>query len=770
MTQQTSPFIEGKYGWALGEGNWNLGMDENLLKFSYLFDRNIDGIVSSLPTAVNGTAYFNTTDNRIYFAAGGVYSSTPVPKWFEVTLRSSGQVYQFDGNSLVAKERVEDLAADLANKTNPLLGSALSGFDPTVDYPEYTIGAAVNTVDSRSLGLLADGSDETAKLTAIAAKLVGSGVTLVVSSGILQINASVTIEGFHLKFAKGAALRVYGTVQTPFINGALRVKTGGVVSGGEAFTSGSMVAAFGSSFASRPCVIYVDGGELSDMTVYSQIYGCVKYSSGKVSCKVVGGVYGGFAAELTADIPYNLDVEFYNSGVSYVDRTPFSYVVADCRAVYVRATVTITNKVTVNVRGDYCTKNAVWVQGIGGVADNQLQQLLITGNVTRAGYYKDASNVTQLGDGAGTCLEILNAPNVQASIDTSTPQGYNVALASGCHGAQVTGLHRGNGGDPVVVVVNSNNCSVSGELVRGTVGVSVGEDGAASNNTKVSAIIRDMSAAPVLFDTGFGIHIEGCVIDGEPTLGSYTGNWSGPGEVRSVVVVKETANDVTFAANSVRGWFTHDVIDRSSITGRLRVTRIGNRFVAPILDRDDISFNRFGRRTDSCKFIRVLDDSDTTGHAGVGEISLPAAGATFASFTLNPLLTNLTDFNVTGTDLASVRKKYAVLVYMKYVPAAVGRQVTFSIQTGGGTVHSAVTFFGTFGVSPTPIANSIQGVLHNLADGEWVPLVMNLDSVLYTGADPAALTHFLVFKNGSPATYDLTITKPVLVYVGEPEK
>lgn len=109
MTQQTSPFLEGKYGWALGESNWNLGMDENLLKFSYMFDKNIDGIVSSLPAVVNGTAYFNTTDKRIYFAAGGLYTSTPVPKWFIVSLRSTGDFYQFNGTSLTQIDSPQDV-------------------------------------------------------------------------------------------------------------------------------------------------------------------------------------------------------------------------------------------------------------------------------------------------------------------------------------------------------------------------------------------------------------------------------------------------------------------------------------------------------------------------------------------------------------------------------------------------------------------------------------------------------------------------------------
>lgn len=123
MTQQTSPFIEGKYGWTLGESNWNLGMDENLLKFSYLFDKNIDGIVSSLPSPVDGRAYFNTTDKRLHYAVGGNFYSTPVPKWFQVVLRSTGETYQFDGTNLLLSPN----ALFLVDGTDPDKGAAIVG-------------------------------------------------------------------------------------------------------------------------------------------------------------------------------------------------------------------------------------------------------------------------------------------------------------------------------------------------------------------------------------------------------------------------------------------------------------------------------------------------------------------------------------------------------------------------------------------------------------------------------------------------------------------
>jgi hypothetical protein len=113
MTQQTSPFLEAKYGWNYGESGWNTGMDENLTKFSFLFDKNIDGIVSSLPSVVNGTAYFLTTDNRIYFGVSGAWYSTPTPKWFTLILRSSGASYQFNGTALTAVANNTDLSSQL---------------------------------------------------------------------------------------------------------------------------------------------------------------------------------------------------------------------------------------------------------------------------------------------------------------------------------------------------------------------------------------------------------------------------------------------------------------------------------------------------------------------------------------------------------------------------------------------------------------------------------------------------------------------------------
>lgn len=165
MTQKTSPFLEGKYGWDLGESNWNLGMDENLVKFSFMFDKNVDDIVSSLPAPQSGTAYYLTTDNRVYFAVNNSsWYSAPVPVWFILTKRSTGEFYQFNGTSLVnidsnteLDSRVDSLEANSATAqaiprkvANFTALRALSKtLDPKIIYLEgvglYALDASDNT-------------------------------------------------------------------------------------------------------------------------------------------------------------------------------------------------------------------------------------------------------------------------------------------------------------------------------------------------------------------------------------------------------------------------------------------------------------------------------------------------------------------------------------------------------------------------------------------------------------------------------------------------
>lgn len=235
MSQQLSPWLEGAYGWNYGESGWNSGMDQNLLKFSFMFDRNIDNIVSTLPPAVNGQAHYNTADNRIYFAVGTSYYSTPIPKWFIVSLRGSGESYQYNGTSLVqipnnsslssrlnavevtisslgtaafqpstafatpsalavasaqANSYTDDLRQDIAG----VAGAGAVGFSETQTYASGSVGGQLKTILRRAIFVspIGGGSDDASAINALMASK-GPGADLYFEPGAYSQNVRLTV-------------------------------------------------------------------------------------------------------------------------------------------------------------------------------------------------------------------------------------------------------------------------------------------------------------------------------------------------------------------------------------------------------------------------------------------------------------------------------------------------------------------------------------------------------------------------------------------------
>lgn len=198
MTQQTSPFLESKYGWNFGESGWNAGMDENLLKFSFMFDRNVDSITTSLPSAVNGQAHYLTTDNRLYFAVGTTYFSTPVPKWFIVVERSTGQTYQYNGTALVQIDSPVqlDTRLDAVELTVASLGTAafedVKFFATQAELDVVEAGASAYTDALRQ-----DLADDVGPF--LGASLIGRGAVAVDS--IVSLLSQPTGKGQHISVA-----------------------------------------------------------------------------------------------------------------------------------------------------------------------------------------------------------------------------------------------------------------------------------------------------------------------------------------------------------------------------------------------------------------------------------------------------------------------------------------------------------------------------------------------------------------------------------------
>lgn len=109
MSMKTEPFLSGKWGWNEGESGWKAGVDENFLKFSYLFNGNVDGFVSSLPVSpTDGTAYYLSSDLSLNARVDGVWYKTIVPKGFTITEKSTGDKYEFSGTAFVKTFRASD--------------------------------------------------------------------------------------------------------------------------------------------------------------------------------------------------------------------------------------------------------------------------------------------------------------------------------------------------------------------------------------------------------------------------------------------------------------------------------------------------------------------------------------------------------------------------------------------------------------------------------------------------------------------------------------
>lgn len=224
MSQQTSPWLEGKYGWAFGESNWNGGMDENLLKFSFMFDKNVDGVVSSLPAAVDGAAYFLTTDNRLYFAVGTTWYSTSTPKWFIISVRSTGQIYQFDGTSLTLLQNNSELTAALALKA-PLASPTFTG-SPAVPTP-------VQGDNSTKIANTAYIQTEFGLRVSVFAPDYGMSPSATAADNMLALKAAI------------AATPTGGTLYIPKMSGDYNINTAGGLTG--------------AALVDRPMTIIIDG-------------------------------------------------------------------------------------------------------------------------------------------------------------------------------------------------------------------------------------------------------------------------------------------------------------------------------------------------------------------------------------------------------------------------------------------------------------------------------------------------------------------------------
>lgn len=241
MPAKISPFLETSYGAPYGESGWNGWMDENLVKFSFLFDKNIDGIVSSLPTAVNGKAYFLSTDSRLYYCVNSVYYSSPTPKNIILTIRDTGVNYQFNGTQLSVVPspsqigtQLTSIQATLAQKQDIIAAGTANQYyrgDKTFqDLTKTTVGLGnvdntsdankpLSTAIQSALGLKADASSLASSAGATLMGYVQALTSAVPRTVALKLSETVDLEDFSVVDKNG------GTDVTSVFNNAVAACT-----------------------------------------------------------------------------------------------------------------------------------------------------------------------------------------------------------------------------------------------------------------------------------------------------------------------------------------------------------------------------------------------------------------------------------------------------------------------------------------------------------------------------------------------------------------
>lgn len=242
MPAKISPFVGVSYGWDYGEDGWNIGMDENLKKFSFMFDGNLTGIQSTLPSAVSGNAYFRPIDNKVYYCLqAGVWESFDPPKWSEFTIKTTGVKYRFTGTALIEVSDGADLSgsdgASLVGFEDPAsLATTLQGFvDNVSDATDIEKGAAligyknrtiydrlIDVINVKDEGAVGDGvtDDRAAVQAAITKARTQGGGKVYFPAGVYRCNNTLNMypgtSGYHNVFLVGEGT---GATVLDFLNG-----------------------------------------------------------------------------------------------------------------------------------------------------------------------------------------------------------------------------------------------------------------------------------------------------------------------------------------------------------------------------------------------------------------------------------------------------------------------------------------------------------------------------------------------------------------------
>lgn len=145
-----SPYFNINYGWVYGEDGWNTGMDENLLRSSFLMRNAVTEITSSLPPSPpDGYSCILTTDSLAYFRVEGNYVFVEIEEGYELTTLADGKRWRKESSGYVE--------IPTASGLNARVGS-LEGRVDTAEGNIFSLQAEVDGIRGSVGGIVGDAS------------------------------------------------------------------------------------------------------------------------------------------------------------------------------------------------------------------------------------------------------------------------------------------------------------------------------------------------------------------------------------------------------------------------------------------------------------------------------------------------------------------------------------------------------------------------------------------------------------------------------------